>query len=337
VRTGLVLAAVAAAALSTHLLEAPLRTLPRLVSRTTLSLGMGAVLVGLVTAVAVASPKLASDSAGTVLNADGERVTLTTSLADPLAGFNRGPNAPACSLGYPLSVPDACDFADVASDKRAILLGDSHAGAIFYGLRPAAESAGWRLTWWSKNACNIADVTVFDEARNAKFTACDRFKKKIYARTIAAKPDLVILNSAVNLGKRVYDPSTGKLLDKDASYDVIVQGWRSTIKRFTDAGIRVVVIHDWPRSTINPIDCLAKKRDARRCSFPLPDKPNPEVVAVKGMKDVTLVEVSKEFCTSTTCTPVMGNLLVYRDTSHFTRAYAEHLAPLLQREVFDSK
>ena len=335
VRTGLVAATVVIAGLSTRYVEAPIRTLPRLARRPALSLGMGVLLAGLSVSVAVASPKLPSDSATSVLNAQGQRVDLTTPLTDPLAGFDRGPDAPKCSLSFPQVVPDACDFGDVTSSRRLVLLGDSHAGNIFYGLRPAAEAAGWRLTWWTKNACPIADSTVYDETRRTKFTGCDEFRRKIIARTIAAKPDLVVLSGAYIPNKRAYDRETGKRLDRDQSYEEFVRGWRSTITQFTDRGIRVAVIKDWPRAPDNPVDCLAKTHDARECTFQRQPKPDPESVALRGIQGVKLVDVDDEFCPEKTCYPVVRNLLVYRDPSHLTRAYVEQLTPLLRKELLD--
>ena len=51
--------------------------------------------------------------------------------------------------------------------------------------------------------------------------------------------------------------------------------------------------------------------------------------AAQGVSSVTLADLSRYFCDETTCPPVRGGHVVYRDANHLTIAYAESLAPVL--------
>ena len=48
---------------------------------------------------------------------------------------------------------------------------------------------------------------------------------------------------------------------------------------------------------------------------------------------VHLIDLTDRFCDRTTCYPVVGDLIVYGDTSHLTTDYAEALAPYLSERV----
>jgi hypothetical protein len=45
------------------------------------------------------------------------------------------------------------------------------------------------------------------------------------------------------------------------------------------------------------------------------------------------LDVSPWICTESTCTVVVGNLLVYRDDNHLSTSYPAGLAPLLALEL----
>jgi hypothetical protein len=334
VRSGLVAAALLASWVSYRFIESPVRQLPPLARSATLSLGLGIVLVSLAASVAIASPHLAS-SPTVVVGANDKKVDLGAALLDPTDGQRRDSSYLACTaVEYEVVDLPSCDFGDLDADHTAVLLGDSHMGSLANAFVPAASAAGWHLKIWTKAACTIADVTVYDEMRKARNTKCDAYRRTIFKRTVAEKPALVVLASSRNDRKRVYDRATGKRLTATQSRPRIIAGWKSTIDYFTSRDIPVKVVQDWPASPVNPQDCLAKTKDVSACTFKPPALPNPETLATRELH-VPLIDVDDEFCTDTTCTPVVAKWLVFSDRSHLTRRYAEHLAPLIRRKVLD--
>jgi hypothetical protein len=55
--------------------------------------------------------------------------------------------------------------------------------------------------------------------------------------------------------------------------------------------------------------------------------------AVASSAGAGYVDTDPWFCISTTCTVIVGNLLVYRDDNHITAAYADWLAPAVGAQL----
>ena len=60
---------------------------------------------------------------------------------------------------------------------------------------------------------------------------------------------------------------------------------------------------------------------------------DPMPAAVEGMKNVISVDFIDQFCSATSCPPVIGNIVVYRDNSHITTTWAKHLEPVLEAAI----
>ena len=306
-------------------LETPIRTLPRLARRPSLSLAMGAVLIAITATTAVASIHAIPPPTTGIINEVGKRITIEPALGTAL--HFKTAYGDDCMLNYEQVKADPCDYGDLKSDKRVVLLGDSHSGPLFKPLKLAAEKAGWHLNMWSKQGCDIADVTVYDNSRKRLFSECDIYRKDAFKRTLAAKPDLVVLATAFNTNKLVFDRATGKRLNIPRSRQAIRDGMRKTVTTFTDRGINVVVVVDLPGAPFKPEQCLADTKDARKCTFKPTKVPGPEKYSVDGVPHTRLVTFAEDFCTPKVCNTVLGNLGIYRDSNHITEAYALTLQP----------
>lgn len=315
---------------SYRFVESPLRSLPSLVRSSARSLTVGVGLVAVAGVAACAVPWIGPAPAAAVVGLDGQRATLQPSPeqapSDSISMRKAG-----CDLGFEETEMPACDFGDTTSEKRLVLIGDSHAVVLFPPLEKAAKALGWRLNNWTKSACPAADVTVYDSSRRRAFTECDQFREKITRRVIGSQPQLVIISASVNPDKRVYDRAAGELLTPAESRPAIVEGLRRTIKRFTRAGIRVVVVVDPPRAPFDPPTCLAEEADVRACQFALSPIPGPERAAVEGLTHVALFDFTDDFCAGEVCSPVKDDMLLYRDTNHITKTYALTLTSEISR------
>jgi hypothetical protein len=63
--------------------------------------------------------------------------------------------------------------------------------------------------------------------------------------------------------------------------------------------------------------------------------PDPLAVAAARARSrrIRVVNLSRYFCDPRACFPVIGGVLVYKDNTHITRAYASTLGPFLLRRV----
>ena len=239
--------------------------------------------------------------------------------------------AAGCDLDFEETAMPACDFSRTDSERRVVLLGDSHAVVLFPPMQRVADRLGWRLNNWTKSACSVSDVTSFNRSRQRVFTECDEFREGILDRVEAARPDVVVISEAVARGRRVVDRSTGNMLSPRESRAEIEAGMRSVLERLTGAGIDVILAVDPPVAPFDPPTCLADKAAVRPCTFPRPRRGGSERAAAAGIDGVRFLDYVDELCGPRRCSPVLGDILVYRDTNHLTKTFALTLAPRLGR------
>lgn len=328
VSTGLVAVSIALAATTYWLVEQPFRKARSLVSRPPwVSLAVGILLVAIsVSAAGIVQPKQSEiDALTAVTGLDGNAVQLGTLLTDPAQGFATTPDC-TLVLFEDANVGDDCsNYGAPNGPRHVVVLGDSHAVNLVPGLDPAARAANWRMTLWAKSSCHFADVTIYDQTREAIATACDAYREEALQKTIDAQPDLVVIASARFDDRIIVDRDTGEHLTGQASFDMIVDGWRRGISRLVAAGVPVVLIQDWPRAPERPADCLLSTHHVADCVFAESGEASLEPIVVEqfASDQVKLVELHSDFCQDTVCTPVVGDLLVYRDAHHLTYPYME--------------
>jgi hypothetical protein len=334
VRLGLVTIAVALSIASHRLVENPVRRARVLVRRPALSLAVGAALVtAVVPVVAYASETETINHVVTTSDGpnDDNGIAISRHIRPSLerAGTDAGPfKELGCHVGYKqTSLPawDACTFADKAAHKSVVVLGDSIGGAIAPGVVAAGEKHRWAVTVWAKSRCPVADVTKFDPDLGGAYGACDTFREAAMRAIEKRHPDVVVLAmSRASTGKLSVDGATV------AGRDAVVratQGLVRTIDRLHAAGIGVALSDSPNRAPFFPTACLAKKRDARKCAFPLDQHPSIMAAAAQAAPgEATLIEANATVCPGNTCLPVVDDIVVYQDKLHFTQTFAKTLA-----------
>ncbi|MGL5823641.1 MAG: SGNH hydrolase domain-containing protein, partial [Nocardioides sp.] len=156
---------------------------------------------------------------------------------------------------------------------------------------------------------------------------CDEFRTAVQKKTLETKPDLVVMAMAYNPRTRLVDRATNELLAKHDTVAATIAGMRESVGRFTKAGIPVVVIGDLPAAASpTPPECLFQERDAAKCLIPKSKSRRIEKEATEGIPGARLFDLRKGVCGPRFCTPVVGDILVYRDSNHITKTYSLTLA-----------
>jgi hypothetical protein len=246
---------------------------------------------------------------------------LTPSLAS--AGQDLGFDSNRCEAGPSDSRVEACVFGDPASSTRVVLFGDSHAGMWLPALTEIAQRRHWQLRFFGKPGCAAPDLTFW---KQRTFTACDRFRSFAEQEILAERPDLVL----------VADESYGQKTGPDRA--VTAGEWQGGLMRtlgvLRRSGARVVVIGDTPVLARSAPECLAAHaRDIVGCF-------TTRAVATRGVCNgadeaaaratgSAYVPVLPWLC-GTVCTPVIGNVLVYRNQFDLTATYARMLNGVLE-------
>jgi hypothetical protein len=356
------------AALTTVLLEQPVRRSAWLAARTTRSLVAGGALslVAAFTAVAVvvavpppvgsgraaasrlvtnhpatgaSSPTSTAVATADSLDAQVNRLvyeslansqvpaSLTPSLTDAAADAPV-PSNDGCFDSFTDASVHPCLYGDTTSSRSIVLFGDSHALMWFPAIDNLANKQHDALVVMTKATCPPIDITLFSPDLARTYTECNEWRTAELQRMKALRPAVVILGFSREYGI--------------ADDHVVVDGpaWLSglgemitTIERGT--GARVVLMGDDPYPQQSVPDCLSQHLDdTPACAIPKHYpfyNPGgiPQEKAVAASTGAGYVDTDPWFCIASTCTVIVGNMLVYRDADHITATYASWLTPVI--------
>lgn len=226
-----------------------------------------------------------------------------------------------------------CVYGDREADFTVAVVGDSHAGNWIPALQAVATERKWRLVTYLKQSCPFLDLEISVLARATP--ACAEWNRSVRAElTGAARPDLLLTSGAYYVPIR-----DDTLLNGAAGYDATVEAMRRTWTAMTDAGVRTVVLRDTPHLNVRVAECVSANRTRlSKCAasreLAVDRSAGPaQVEAVRGLSGVRLVDLTDAICPADRCAPVIGGVLVYRDSSHLTASYARSLTPRLGAEL----
>ncbi|HEX3828131.1 MAG TPA: acyltransferase family protein [Sporichthyaceae bacterium] len=254
---------------------------------------------------------------------------LTPKLA---AAENDWPHDRGCVQQYlEVALPDHCVFGDPHATRTMALFGDSHASHWLGAFDRAAATAHWRVLLRAKAACPVADITLVDDKLKRPYTECTRWRSAALADILAAKPALIVISQADGVGGT-------KVTDAQWA-----AGTASTVRALGAGGARRVFLSDVPQPT-DPVGCVsAHLSDVTPCvssvnagaqSWP---KRRGLVAAAVRQAGATVVDTNLWVCSGEECPPIVGNMLVYKDSGgHLTNTYSTWLAPVV-RPLLDGR
>jgi peptidoglycan/LPS O-acetylase OafA/YrhL len=238
----------------------------------------------------------------------------------------------ACQATISATTPVHCTFGDTTNPRLTVaLVGDSVAGQWSSALDAIGKAQHWKIVTDTHSSCPWTAVMTNFRGHAGQFSACHTWGQAVLSdleNTI--KPDVVITSDRPNVGV----PSHRK---PDAiSRTAIGRGMATYWRQLRAHGITVVAIQESPEMGKDIPDCLSARRH-RVCSTPASSAiidPAPTQAAVAAMRgQATLVDMNPLICGRTTCSPIVGNVIVYRDAHHLTDAYTLSLVPYLQQKL----
>ncbi|MDT0202924.1 SGNH hydrolase domain-containing protein, partial [Nocardioides sp. AE5] len=224
-----------------------------------------------------------------------------------------------------------CDFGDPNADTVLALVGDSKIMQWESAIRQVADDNGWRVVTFYKSACAFQGAMVV--ADGAPYTACAEWNERALADVLDLKPDLVLTSHVKNTA--LADPDNVRSAKRQVLVDALVERWQE----LEDAGIPVAVILDNPNPQSSIYECVAENPDdLAACTFDrkkgLAYSGAPALAAAAAeMDDVPVIDLNAWICPEEQCVPVIGNVLIYRQTSHLTDTYVRSLAPRLAGQL----
>jgi SGNH domain (fused to AT3 domains) len=217
----------------------------------------------------------------------------------------------ACDLGVP----------ETQADQSIALIGDSHSAHWRPGIDLAAKRAKWSVVSLVQSSC---DYTSTQRIRAGDKAACRSWRLRIPG-WLKQHPRIHTVIFAQN---STYEGNPA------AEVESYQRAWRKlppTIER-------IVVLRDNPQAKDDNAACIERairdRTDAgRACPHRRPAALPADLAARAALDlrrpDVNVIDLTRFYCDSRSCFPVIGGALVYSKGNHLTPTFNKTLGPYL--------
>ena len=231
-----------------------------------------------------------------------------------------------------------CSWGKENAKPLVILFGDSHAYMWAPAVARAVVAAHGRLILYSSMGCVVAKLHLYGKWGNPNVynTGCDQWRTKTIKKIQSKKPTLVVLAERTS-----YILSGPDTLVTNAEFRAGLATSMTEIKR---SGAKVLLIGDNPpfANYLDPTGCVAQHPTAvQDCAAPLRakgalwrDRHGAEA-AVAAANGVAFIDSTKWLCAKKSCSPIIGNMLAYRDWSHISTTYSAYLSGVVGEAMRD--
>jgi peptidoglycan/LPS O-acetylase OafA/YrhL len=254
---------------------------------------------------------------------------IPSALTPPVTGLEEHENLyffpGGCSDSNPTeSTSKICRLGDASSSKSIVVMGDSHAQMWMPAILSMAEQDGWAVLPVVKSACvpnttwtNRRDFGIDGTRLDARLRVCRAWFSWALRQIKALHPDVTLIAGASG-GASGYQA------------EAIKRGFISLTTAAKSFSRDVVVVADTEGIAQQPVDCLLGRHATMgRCTTTWSEERfyfNNDLAAFSKGHDFRFIKTRGWFCFELQCPTVIGHTIVYRDTGHLTKAYAEELA-----------
>ncbi|GAA1171722.1 SGNH hydrolase domain-containing protein [Ornithinimicrobium humiphilum] len=229
-----------------------------------------------------------------------------------------------CFVGITGSQVGVCEAGDPDGTVTVALSGDSHAAMWVTALDKIGRDRGWRVLVLAKSSCPPAPgMDLPREGQPDGYAQCRAYQEDLGPRLVELDPDVVLLSSA----------SYGRVEPAD-----LASAMAERVDELRRAGIVPAIIRDVPRPPFDVPECLVSNSDhVAECAFPRADAleragtGQDELVALRPTLPV--VDLNDAVCPAATCSPVVGGVVVWRDSNHLSATYVDSLRDLVEERV----
>ena len=206
----------------------------------------------------------------------------------------------------------ACEFGDPLGAKRIALVGSSHSVNWLPTLDVLGQKNGWKVVSITKSACSFS---------RSDSEPCNEWHESLLAYLKANPVDVVVIGEM-----------SGSLVASDAVKELIAARWQ----KISDLGVPILAIRPTPVLATDPADCLPDRVEL--CVIPREKAIMADTIELASSRvpGVSVIDMNDLLCAKNTCSPVVGNLVVFRDKHHLTKTYALALAPYLETKIINA-
>ena len=244
------------------------------------------------------------------------------------------PNAPCRPVGRAnLLFPCSFGARRTSVNDTTALIGDSYASHWRAAVDVVAEARGWPAISITRSGCPFIKARVVIPADQD--VTCRRWNLELLD-WLKRHPEVSTIFLSERSGAQ-YVHRRGA-----SNFETAVRGHMNLWRVLPHSIKHIFVIRDTPRSSTAAADCVRRtfarhQRPAvlcaRRRSKAL--HRDPAVTAAHRLKSkrVHVLDMTRFFCDSVHCYPVVGGALVHKDTNHITAIFAKTLGRFMLRMV----
>ncbi len=211
--------------------------------------------------------------------------------------------------------PDQCLLGDPAGTTRVALVGDSKMDQWQPALDLIGKRHGWRVQGLGKSGCTFSS--------GRQFADCDAYNAALIQRLLADPPDIVMTSTY-------------------AETDQLAPGMIDLLSQLQRVGVLVVLINDNPtppgRTSI--YQCIGRTDNPVECEFARNRGHGAATMAdvAQALPEAEFIDMNEWICPPglANCPVVLGNVFLYRETSHLTSTFVRSATPILERKLVEA-
>ncbi len=232
-------------------------------------------------------------------------------------------------------LPYTCQFGvrRAVSERSIALIGDSHAAHWRGALEVVAQARRWRGYSMTRSGCPLSTAEPDYELERRR--NCAKWRREVY-RWLRRHREVRTVFVSELAGLDVRAPKG------QSEYEYQVRGYMRAWNRLPKTVRQIVVLRDTPVTTDEASLCVeqalfAGRRPDLACAISRRRavRRDPAAVAARRTRSrrVHLFDLNDHMCSRRMCFPVVGGVLVHKDTTHMTPVFAATLGPFVLDRV----
>lgn len=224
------------------------------------------------------------------------------------------PYADGCQLSPGESEVKVCEYVNTDDYEHTVaLVGGSKSTHWLPSLQNLGDN--YRILNVTKSGCRFS----LDNSEGIA-DDCYEWNTKVVDELAEYEPNLVITLADI----------------ADREYEEVPKGFLKQFERLNDYNIPILAIRDTPYFEKDVVECLSQANEPGECSIEK-SKTLAPISAWEKLsnppKNVTYVDYTDYLCDGTTCPPIVGNVLAYRDKNHMTETFNKTFAPIIRKDI----
>lgn len=209
-----------------------------------------------------------------------------------------------------------CEYGEIEKYNKTIaLVGGSHSAHWLPPLEIFGEREKVKILNITKSGCRFSTDN-YKLSTDLSQRTCEEWNEELMDKLIETKPDLIF--------------TTADATEWDGIPEGYVDKWRELEKH----NIKIFAIKDNPRANFDIPTCIAINGiHSEKCMIENNFEDLSREISNLDLTNIYYADLTDKFCEKDKCKPIVGNIIVYKDSDHITSTYAKTLVPYLTKEL----